>query len=353
MAGIAEDEAARAALQAKKRRRRKQYKENCKARGKTVGKPKDNWSIVKEALGPASETAVSGDLEEVEKFLQDKEEEEEDWEIGNEEFEKKRKLRSIQAEAAATPLPESDDEPIEDVPVAINNDVSEIKTYPMCPMSPPRMEFDPESRNVPVENSDDELIVDEKEVPPSPPTTFHDHEENMRLHRLRMSIVQDTLNQFKADSEQPSSREPMNQNNNKPKVTQSKQSEVSQPKTAVAAHSAAARAHDVISGKRKSDRNRPSLPNKRAPTRPRLAAHASNYVRLPKTGKQTQNSLVRLNKDGAVGKLKTRRRRQTKARKTLREEGEDDDVYYHYHWTSPGRTPRNANKGEKTGEIGL
>ena len=55
---------------------------------------------------------------------------------------------------------------------------------------------------------------------------------------------------------------------------------------------------------------------------------------LPTWGRVDQNQLLRLHNEGRpIGKLRTRRRRQSRARKRLREQGVDpEDLFYRYEW---------------------
>ena len=60
-------------------------------------------------------------------------------------------------------------------------------------------------------------------------------------------------------------------------------------------------------------------------------------MELPRRGQINQNELYRVNRRLQRGKLRTRRRRQSRARQRLRALGaRPEDLYYHYEWPAPG-----------------
>ena len=194
---------------------------------------------------------------------------------------------------------------------------------------------------------DSRRVVVPENAPESPPSTGYDHESFMANHRVTMAFVKETIERFRATTEalQPLDLEvefpelllegkDQNKNNNKgDEIDKSKHKTITLPKAAQAAQSATAGLHDVTSSKQKSDRTLRPTQGERAKARPQ-------FGKLPLTGKQTQNSLARLHKTSLTGKLETRRRRQSKARKALRDIGEEDGLYYRYEWGSCNRSSK-------------
>ena len=74
-------------------------------------------------------------------------------------------------------------------------------------------------------------------------------------------------------------------------------------------------------------------------------------LQLPTRGKVPQDELMRLNESELTGSLRTRRRRQTKTRKFLREQGvEEEELYFCYEWRTGGSRKRAAS--DTMGESG-
>ena len=221
------DEEKYANMKEKKRLRRQKYRANCKARGKT--RKNSNWNTVKEILESGPDGPVDDNLDEVAAFLDgataEEEQSSEDWEsvpvayVGemNEEAHCQELIRQ-QEEAAAVPLPESEEE-----------------------------------GSIPEEAKPDAIP---ENAPMSPPTTAADVYTNLRRIRGQFSEqFQKWIDDLPVDGSSPPN--PPSAAQEKSKGKQSKQNlenSVALPKTADIARVSTARWADVTSGEEESDR---------------------------------------------------------------------------------------------------
>ena len=91
---------------------------------------------------------------------------------------------------------------------------------------------------------------------------------------------------------------------------------------------------------------------KKASVHDRLGpSRCAEELLLPSRGTVPQDELLRLNESELTGSLRTRRRRQSKTRKFLREQGTaQEDIYYCYEWNARGSRKRSAT--DSMGESG-